>query len=234
MAKGREMADNWFYADVQNQQQGPVDKAWLGAAYRSGKIAAVTLVWREGLTGWVPLSQVASELHLVIVGGPPQLPRAAAQSGSRVVKPASSSTWVIVVVVVLFCFLAVIGILAAIAVPAYQDYVMRSKVSMALVQGDHLKVSVAEFFDTEKRCPHNGEGGIDSAATYATPVIASINVGALEKSGECAIQITFKNIGARDTEDKKLLLAMNAQGKWRSSSDLPTRFLPSSMRNVAQ
>jgi Tfp pilus assembly major pilin PilA len=41
---------------------------------------------------------------------------------------------------------AIIGILAAIAIPAYQDYVIRSQVSEGLAMASATKASVAEFF----------------------------------------------------------------------------------------
>lgn len=229
------MAANWFYADAQNQQQGPVERAWLGSAFRTGAVTAATLVWREGLANWVPLSQVANELHLVIVGGPSAAPwqQAPAAATPRIVKPTSSTSAGVIVAIVAACLVPVIGILAAIALPAYQDYTLRAKVSGALVEAAGLKTQVAEFFETEKRCPHNGEGGIEPAETYATPVIASIHVGVLEKSGECAIQIAFKNFGSSSTEGKTLLLAMSDAGVWRSSSTLPPKYLPISMRRTA-
>jgi type IV pilus assembly protein PilA len=44
----------------------------------------------------------------------------------------------------LMIVVAIIGILAAIALPAYQDYVVRSRVSEALVSASAAKVTVAE------------------------------------------------------------------------------------------
>jgi type IV pilus assembly protein PilA len=44
----------------------------------------------------------------------------------------------------LMIVIAIIGILAAIALPAYQDYIVRSRVSEAIVALDAAKVTVAE------------------------------------------------------------------------------------------
>jgi type IV pilus assembly protein PilA len=224
------MATNWFYADSHNQQQGPVDKAWLVEAYGAGTVRADTLVWREGLSGWVPLRQVGAQIGLMIVGGVPPVPVQGARSSARVAKPSSSSSWVIVAVVVGIVVVAFIGILAAIALPAYNDYVWRAKVSEALVQGTSLRSDVLEFRETQKRCPVNGEGGIGTPDSYATPTVASIDVGPLKGNGDCAITITLANVALRDLAGKQLQFALNAEGQWRTNSDVPPRFLPRSMR----
>ncbi len=52
----------------------------------------------------------------------------------------------------LMIVVAIIGILAAIALPAYQDYVVRAKVSEVMLAASGMKNSVAEFFQT--RCHH--------------------------------------------------------------------------------
>jgi len=46
----------------------------------------------------------------------------------------------------LMIVVAIIGILAAIAIPAYQDYVIRSQVSEGLAMASATKTSIAEFF----------------------------------------------------------------------------------------
>jgi type IV pilus assembly protein PilA len=46
----------------------------------------------------------------------------------------------------LMIVVAIIGILAAIAIPAYQDYIVRSQVSEGLTMAASVKSSVAEFY----------------------------------------------------------------------------------------
>lgn len=54
----------WYYADHQRQQRGPLAGPELAALFRSGTVHMATLVWREGLSGWQPLSAFLGELEL--------------------------------------------------------------------------------------------------------------------------------------------------------------------------
>ena len=67
----------------------------------------------------------------------------------------------------LMIVVAIIGILAAIALPAYQDYVVRSRVTEGLLQADAAKITVAE---------NAANGKADFSSGWTAP-IASANVG---------------------------------------------------------
>ncbi len=53
----------------------------------------------------------------------------------------------------LMIVVAIVGILAAIALPAYQDYVVRSKVSEAAATAAACKTSVAEYLASKNALP---------------------------------------------------------------------------------
>ncbi|MBP3221214.1 MAG: pilin [Neisseriaceae bacterium] len=66
----------------------------------------------------------------------------------------------------LMIVVAIIAILAAIALPAYQDYTKRSRVSEAVTLAGGAKTAVAEYFSNENAWPSSvKEAGIASKST---------------------------------------------------------------------
>lgn len=52
----------WYYLDANRQSIGPVPAEAVKSALREGAINNATLVWREGLSEWVPLATRLAEL----------------------------------------------------------------------------------------------------------------------------------------------------------------------------
>jgi type IV pilus assembly protein PilA len=72
----------------------------------------------------------------------------------------------------LMIVVAIIGILAAIALPAYQDYVVRTKVSEVMLAASGMKNSVAEFFQTRAIMPLTASiGTTTQSSRYVSTVV---------------------------------------------------------------
>ncbi|MCQ4165729.1 GYF domain-containing protein [Tahibacter harae] len=223
------MSKNWYYADRRRQQQGPVSSDGLLAALQRGEVDMSSLVWHEQLPGWVPLSQVAAELGLRNVAPPPP-PRPRPAAGQIAARPprSGSSTWVIVLVVVFFFILCVGGILAAIAIPAYQDYTIRSRVAQVVLAGRAQRIAVAEFFVAQQRCPRNGDEGFNAPENYADQYVASIRFEA--GAGECVMRLAARNLGSSRLDNAEIIMAMDKDMNWTEAANVPDKYLPSYMR----
>jgi type IV pilus assembly protein PilA len=92
----------------------------------------------------------------------------------------------------LMIVVAIIGILAAIAIPAYQDYTIRSQVTEGLNLADAVKTAVAEYFANNGTWPVNllntsAAGGVGYTALPSGKYVSQVDV----LTG--TIKITYSN-----------------------------------------
>src|SRR5262252_5330308 len=77
----------------------------------------------------------------------------------------------------LMIVVAIIAILAAIALPAYQDYVIRAQVAEGAVLGDGIKTAVWDFISNTGHVPHsNKEAGVPSPTSITGKFVSQIEV----------------------------------------------------------
>ena len=76
----------------------------------------------------------------------------------------------------LMIVVAIIGILAAVALPAYQDYTIRAKVSELVLAASGFKTTIAEFAQTNNTLISSGQGLTFSP--YTGKVVSGSNVTA--------------------------------------------------------
>jgi len=134
----------------------------------------------------------------------------------------------------LMIVVAIIGILAAIVIPQYQNYVARAQAAEALSLASGAKVAVAEYFNTNGTFPaDNTEAGLDDAADISGNYVESVAV-----SG-AAITALFSSTDAHSNlrGGEMTLTAVDNGGSiafacTRTGSTDITAYLPSSCADV--
>ena len=141
----------------------------------------------------------------------------------------------------LMIVIAIIAILAAIALPAYQDYVIRSQVSEGAVLLDGAKTAVTEFYENKGYFPKaNASAGL---ATDKSIVGSYVSQVAVDAGGTGLIQATFSKTApqsanaAIDNGVLELSAITNAVAgqasvnfKCKAVSGINARYLPTACR----
>jgi type IV pilus assembly protein PilA len=105
----------------------------------------------------------------------------------------------------LMIVVAIIGILAAVALPAYQDYTVRAKVSEVVLAASGGKTAIAEAFQTLGHMPAVASAGIASQTSKYVSGVAytttATNVGVLTATATGDASITGSTIVLTGTAD---------------------------------
>ncbi|AYN97322.1 prepilin-type N-terminal cleavage/methylation domain-containing protein [Pseudomonas sp. LTJR-52] len=137
----------------------------------------------------------------------------------------------------LMIVVAIIGILAAIAIPAYQDYIARSQMAEAVSLTDGVKTSVTEVFTQNGTCPTNGNDGIPAATDIKGKYVAQVATGGTAAAdGGCTITATMAASGISTPIQKQTLTmtlsnADKGSSIWTCTSSADQKYLPSACKN---
>ena len=138
----------------------------------------------------------------------------------------------------LMIVVAIIGILAAIALPAYQDYSKRAKVSELILAASNCRTAVTETYATASALPAAGGYGCESASA-TTQYVRSV---ATTAAG--VITVMAQGIDAAVNTNTIDLTPLNAAGtaptvgtqiyRWKcgpgATAPMPTNYLPGTCR----
>jgi len=130
----------------------------------------------------------------------------------------------------LMIVVAIIGILAAVALPAYQDYTIRAKVSEAIGFAAAAKTAVSEHVISKDKWPSTNESaGLADAGDINSAVVAELEV-ALN-----VITVTLSSNGLGGANGGTFTLTGSTTGNkvsWVCAPDsIDAKYLPSSCRN---
>ncbi len=110
----------------------------------------------------------------------------------------------------LMIVVAIIGILAAIAVPAYQDYSLRAKMSEVINFASSAKTAVSEAFISGGSLPTtNSDAGLDDKTNITSTYVEYVSVGSDNdgaNSGAGVVEIGIKGTGNTTLDGAYLVL----------------------------
>ncbi len=133
----------------------------------------------------------------------------------------------------LMIVVAIIGILAAVALPAYQDYTTRAKVSEVILEGSSAKTAISEAAATLAAMPLTASVNIASQASkyvsdvaYANAASATVGLITVNAQGDTNISQTGTNT---------ILMTgtyTNGQVTWLCGGSILPKFRPASCQGV--
>jgi type IV pilus assembly protein PilA len=132
----------------------------------------------------------------------------------------------------LMIVIAIIAILAAIALPAYQDYTVRAKLSEAVIAADACKTSVVEYYQSQGGLPPTmaSAGCNNQVSKYVASLNVLLGVITVTTSADASLYgaaslpftLTPTVVAATATADAMLT--------WVCSSTIPSKYLPAACR----
>ena len=152
----------------------------------------------------------------------------------------------------LMIVVAIIGILAAVALPAYQDYTKRAKMSEVVLAASACRTSITEIYQSgnASNAPGANGWGCEAGAGTSNASVTSKYVAAVTTNADGAIKVTSQGFNDSNLDGKFVTLAPlsaantlatfagnagSALYGWRCGSstdgtDLPSKYLPGSCR----
>ncbi|HEZ2639930.1 TPA: pilin, partial [Neisseria meningitidis] len=113
----------------------------------------------------------------------------------------------------LMIVIAIVGILAAVALPAYQDYTARAQVSEAILLAEGQKSAVTEYYLNHGEWPaNNSSAGVASSSEIKGKYVKEVEV----KNGVVTAQMASSGVN-NEIKGKKLSLWAKRQAgsvKW--------------------
>ena len=132
----------------------------------------------------------------------------------------------------LMIVVAIIGILAAVALPAYQDYTLKAKVSEASAMSEAARGALAQAFNEGTlNGTNNASLGIETATNIKSKYVTSVTASGTSATTGTVV-VVMQATGNTSIDSKDVTYTMTcltgAQCTWAvtSTGNIPTKYLP--------
>ncbi len=134
----------------------------------------------------------------------------------------------------LMIVVAIIGILAAVALPAYQDYTVRAKIQEGVSLSEPARLAIGQACSeatlgvTGTGVTDNASAGLPSATGITGNYVNGVTVAA-SGTGSGSVTVTLKAIGTSVTAGSTIVWTStcSASGNaWSVSGSVPSKFFP--------
>ena len=141
----------------------------------------------------------------------------------------------------LMIVVAIIGILAAVALPAYQDYTVKAKLSEVILATSQCRTAIAEVYQTASSGPGQGNWGCETAsqsskyvasvATNADGVVTVTSSSATDLPAAVrGMNITLTPTNSSGTALTAANIPTQVAGFKCAAGTMPTKYLPGSCK----
>lgn len=138
---------------------------------------------------------------------------------------------------------AIIGILTAVAIPSYQEYMARAQVTEAVNIITGLKIEYTSAYGETGSCPVNGVDSFQPPTYYQGKYVEKVDLGgpvASVLNSTCSLTATFKSMGVSPgLSGKTIIIAMTiaatGSSQWEvrqsiTNGTVPPNLLPRTLR----
>ena len=138
----------------------------------------------------------------------------------------------------LMIVIAIIGILAAIAIPQYQNYIAKSQVSRVMGETGNLKTAVEDCMNNGRTTAIINNGTPTTATTcelgatasnllgVATTATTGFPITTIDANGTASIVAKFGQGAAATLKDKTLTWSRSNQGTWSCGTNVDQKYAP--------